>query len=209
MIHRARRTVARGFRIVATLWCLTGLAHAANGAAAATIAYMNLIDASLVGGVEGAGGAIVRDDVGVASEILERLVRASVVHPDVATVMHDAIGAGDGATVRASVLLVWLLDVATGTEPFEQVLLRMGIPDRLSTDFDLVLRRADAARFELLDVIRASIPGVVVPRPPTRQVDERMVRDAIAVILVGTADLVTLDVRYADPATTSRRTRLR
>ena len=131
-----------------------------NPAVAAIIAYLNLLDRDLVAELEAPG----LDDGALAVALLDRLLAAGVIEPAVHAAMLAVAIDPDGELDR-DLLALFVLDVATGTEPLVDVLERLGLSVSADGTLDLA---AVLLEFEILGgavdaAIATELPGLRIP----------------------------------------------
>lgn len=193
-----------GFRrmlVSLLLSCIAGfgVAWANNGAISAVIGYMNLLDPRLVAEIESSVGDVEGADALVAAQLVERLRVTTVVNEDLSNAMAAAVASGEGTTVDADLFVVWLLDVVTGVDPFDEVLQNLGLIGQGETfDYDAVLRRMRFLADDVVQFVEREVPGLAVPQAVDRQLDVNVVTTTVAGILEDLAVLTTIQDRYEE-----------
>jgi hypothetical protein len=190
---RKRTWFALSFAILLSI----GIAWANNGAIAAVIGYMNLLDPRLVVEIENEVGDVENADLLVAEALVERLRVTTVVNEDLSNAMASALQTGEGTTVRSELFIVWLLDVVTGVDPFDEVLQNLGILGSGETfDYDAVMQRMLFFGEEVALFIERELPGITVPRSASGDLADVLVTETVAGILTDVAALTTIQDRY-------------
>lgn len=163
-----------GMVAIAFVALSVGVAHAANAATTAVIAYMNLIDPALVMELEADG----REGAELAFALVDRLQTSGVLDPAVHSMMFAALGEvppppEPEVPLDPALLALFLLDVTTGTQPLNQVLAEFGfITDAaapLTGDSVLAALRAMRILTEDVDSALATVaPGLKLPAVDSR-----------------------------------------
>lgn len=146
--------------LVAVLFGGFAQAQSNNPALVASIAYLNLLDPTLLPGVEASLGAQATDSV-IVRVAFETLVVRNILDPAVATGMLDAISSG---TLPATLLAVFILDLSSGTAPLAGVLADIGIGTGGPINLSQVLDSATAQGSTFLDSVSSALPpGLSLP----------------------------------------------
>jgi hypothetical protein len=151
--------------LVALALILASVAHAqttpSNPALVASIAFLNLFDPTVLPAAELSLPVEQRSDTNVVRVAFNNLVARDILDPAVANGMLNAITLG---RLPATLLAIFVLDLATGSAPLGGVLAGLGIGSGGTVDLDQALADAAGQGASFFNTVTNTLPpGLSLP----------------------------------------------